>query len=406
MQRLRALALLAAIASVAVPALAEEPGPAVRITELLPNPEPSLGHREFIELHNAGSSAVDLTGWKVRDAPTASNNTNEYTFGAVTLRPGQRIVVWSNGSADAVGPSWSSSASKTVWNDAGDAATLLDASGAVRDWIGYGSTSQSAPPGFAADKPTAPTRGKSIQLDGAAWVAAAPTPGMALGQQGGPVSAQVTNVAPSVKLQVPASVRPGEAVVLRLNVSDGNGGDDVAAWSVSSGAALVRTGNGSFTGDLVATAPTQPGTWTLTAFATDAAGAGANATATATVRQPRLAVSLPNGGALRFPDLRPGDRNVTSLEAFTLRNDGEDPATPLVDVSAFRAGAAQIPVDGNLWVGVTAGEATTWVRYDGPLQPLPALAPGSTASLSLRIGAVPVPAPAGLYGTTFTVVAA
>lgn len=403
----RRFALLSlALTLVALPVHADEPAPSVRITELLANPEPTAGQREFIELHNAGTAAVDLQGWRIRDAPTAANNTNEYTFGPLTLGVGQRIVLWSNGSADAVGPSWSTSASKAVWNDGGDAATLLDPAGQVRDWIGYGSTTQAAPPGFALEKPAAAVRGKSLQLDAGAWTAAAPTPGMAPGQQGGPVSAHVANVPPSITLTAPASVRPGEAVAVRLSVADGNGAADVAAWSVVSRGAVVRAGNGSFDGDVVVTAPTQAGAWTVTATANDAAGATANATATATVRQARLAVSLPNGGALRFPDLRPGDRNVTSLDAFTLRNDGEDPAVPLVDVSAFRAGAAQIPVDGNLWVGVTAADATTWIRYDGPLQALPALAPGSTASLSLRIGAVPVPAPAGLYGTTFTVVPA
>lgn len=402
----RRIALLTLALLVALPVHADEGVPAIRITELLANPDPAAGQREFIELHNAGSVAVDLRGWKVRDAPTAANNTNDYTFGALTLGPGQRIVLWSNGSADAVGPSWSTSASKSVWNDAGDAATLLDASGQVRDWIGYGSTTQGAPAGLAAEKPAAPARGKSIQLDAGAWTAATPTPGMALGQQGGPASVRVANVPPAIVLRAPASVRPGEAVALRLNVSDGNGGADLVAWSVLSRGAVVRAGNGSFDGDVVVTAPTQAGAWILTVLAADAGGLHVNATATATVRQPRLAVSLPNGGALRFPDLRPGDRNVTSLDAFTLRNDGEDPATPLVDVSAFRAGAAQIPVDGNLWVGVTTAGTTTWVRYDGPLQVLPALAPGSTATLALRIGAVPVPAPAGLYGTTFTVVAA
>lgn len=403
MRRATALLLLAAFLPLAVHADAAAPD--VRIAELLPSPDATLGQREFIELVNAGAADVDLDGWRIRDAPTASNATNEYTFGAVRLAPGQRIVVWSNGSADAFGPAWSASASKAVWNDAGDAATLLDADGAVRDWVGYGSASQPPPAGFTA-KPAAPAKGKSIALGDAGWAAGEPTPGLAPGQQGGALAARVVNVPPVVTLGAPASVRPGEALALRVTVGDGNGAADVASWTVSANGQAVRQGNGSLEAVLAVPAPAHSGVWTLSATATDAGGLTANATVTVTVRQARLAVAMPAGGALRFPDLRPGDRNVTSLDSLTLRNDGDDAARPLVDVSPLRAGAAAIGVEGNLWLGVTSAGATTWLRYDAPLQALPELAPGQSAALALRIGEVPLPSAAGLYGTTFTVVAA
>lgn len=398
-------AVLAALLALPLTAHADEASGTLRITEILPAPDAALGQREFIELRNAGASSLDLAGWRLRDAPTASNSTNEFVFPSLVLAPGARVVVWSNASGDALGPSWSSSPSKTVWNDAGDAATLLDPTGAVHDWVGYGSTTQSPPPGQSMEKPATPGRGRSLQLDGEAWVAAEPTPGRGLGEQGGAASARVANVAPSVALQAPASARPGEAVVVRLAVSDANGGGDVTGWTLASLGQVAHRGNGSFDGDLVVTAPAHAGSWTLAAAASDRGGANATASAVIAVRHPKVAVQMPPGGLLRFPEILPGDRNVTSLDAFTVRNEGEDPAMPRLDVSSFRAGAATIPVDGNLWVGATLEGATTWLRYEGPLQPLPALAAGASMTLSLRIGAVPVPAAAGTYGTTFTVVA-
>ena len=401
----RRIALLALLLLALPAAVHADTAPDLRITEILPVPDAALGQREFVELLNAGTTPVDLSGWMVRDAPTASNATNSFTFGAVQLDPGHRIVVWSNGSADAIGPSWSSSPSKTVWNDAGDAATLLDPQGRVKDWVGYGSTTQQPPPGFAMSKPAAPGRGKSIQLANGAWSAAEPTPGLAPGQQGGGLAVHVGNVAPTVTLRGPATARAGATAVLHLNVTDANGAADVASWSIASRGQVVRQGNGSYDGDVTVPVPTTAGSWVVTATAQDAGSMSGNSTVTVAVRQPRIAVGLPPGGALRFPDLRPGDRNVTSLDTLTLRNDGDELAQPRLDMSALRAGRAAIGVERNLWLGVTVDGETTWVRYDAALQALPALEPGEAATLALRIGEVPVPAAAGLYGTTFTVVA-
>ncbi len=117
-------------------------------------------------------------------------------------------------------------------------------------------------------------------------------------------------------------------------------------------------------------------------------------------------MSLP-GGLLRFPDLRPGDSSVNATDWATLRNEGSDAVTPLLDVSPFTGIAGEIPVDGNLEVGVrVAGGNATWVAYSGPLTPLPPVAPGASFELSLRLLSVPTPLAAGAYGTTFAVVAA
>ena len=190
----------------------------------------------------------------------------------------------------------------------------------------------------------------------------------------------------------------------QTEVADANGVQDIVAWTLSSGGESLRQGNASTAGDVPLTAPRQ-GPWTLTLTVRDAGGLAGNATATVQVRQLHISVALPAGGSLHFPDLRPGDHNVTSVDALTLRNDGDDLAVPVIDVSGLRAGAARIDVERNLWLGSTKDGQTTWTRYDAPLQPLPALAPGETATLGLRIGDVPLPAAAGVYGTTFTVVA-
>lgn len=378
-----------------------QPSGDLRIMEILPQPDGLQGQREFIELANLGTAALDLAGWKLRDAPTASNTTNDFTFPAFTLQPGQRIVIWSNGSHEG-GFTFSQSPSKTIWNDAGDAASLLDPEGALRDWVGYGSTPQAA--GFPA-KASTPAKGKSLQWHDGTWTSAAPTPGLAPGQQGGSAVGHVSNVPPTVILQLPTSAGAGSTFAAALYIADDNG-DDVQSWTITAEGKVLRSGNSSFNGNLSLTAPATPGDWRLTVTATDRAGAASIQNATLRITAPKLSVQLPAGGALHFPALRPGDRNVTSLDAFTIRNEGEHAAVPLLDISDFRSRTGRIDVERNLWAGVTVSGATTWIRYDGPLEPLPSLAANATATVVLRLGDIPVPTPAGVYGTTFTVVPA
>lgn len=45
-----------------------------------------VDHYEFLEIHNAGDAAVDLSGWQLSDGV-------RYTFGAVQMAPGQTVVV-------------------------------------------------------------------------------------------------------------------------------------------------------------------------------------------------------------------------------------------------------------------------------------------------------------------------
>ena len=412
------VALAIALALVAVSALppatsqAEAPtqtqASGLRIAELLPNPDATLGQREFVEVWNPTNASVDLAGWNLQDAPTASGAWNSFTFASGRLAPGSRIVVWSNGSADARGPSWSTSPSKSVWNDAGDAATLIDPSGEVADWLPYGNTAAVAPAGFEGHaKPAAPARGLSVALDGTAWSAGSPTPALAPGTVGGMAAATVLNVAPVAGF---SGVRPtaklGEPLDVGLSATDGNGVADLIEWKLSAGGAVVGQGSGAPPSSVALAAPAFSGPWPLELQVTDSGGLTGTASATIQVRDARLSVAVP-GGMLRFPDLAPGDLDVAATGWATLRNEGADAVVPLLDVSPFTGPGGEIPVDGNLWVATrTAGGDATWSEYAGPLTALPALAPGATLEITLRLAAVPAPLPAGAYGTTFAVVAA
>lgn len=387
------------------------PGP-LRITELLANPDPVLGQREFIELWNPGNATVDLVGWTLNDAPTASGSSNEFTFSAGRLAPNARIVVWSNstagGSADARGPAWSTSTGKSVWNDAGDAATLTAPDGTIADWFAYGNSAAVAPPGFEGQaKPAAPPRGQAVALDGATWSAGSPTPALAPGTVGAVATATVANVAPTASLGgLPETTKPGTAVDVALAVADGNGAADIAAWTLRIDNAAVAQGTGAAPpATFRAVAPAVSGPWTFRLTVTDAAGLAADAVATVEVKDPRLSLQLP-AGVLRFPELRPGDANVTALDWATLRNEGLGEARPLLDVSAF-SGPGTMDVAGRLSVGVRLGNATapTWIPYGGPLTPLPPLPAGASLAFTLRLDRVPAPLAAGAYGTTFAVVA-
>jgi hypothetical protein len=391
-------ALLLALCLLPAPHATAAPAVDLRITELLPDPDATLGQREFIELWNAGNATVELQGWKVRDAPTSSGATNTFTFPAWSLPPNGRVVVWGGGAADARGPAWSNGA---VWNNAGDGASLLDAAGSLVDWLGYGTAA--APAGFEAHLAAKPDKSLSIESQDGGWVAHEPTPGTAPGATGGTLAFQVLNVAPRAGFTgLPASARPGTALLLQLAVGDDNGDTDVKAWNLTSNGAVVAHGVSPPTGPIQLTVPS--GTqWSLVVQAQDAAGLTARSAVSIPLRVSDLAVTVPAGG-LAFPDVAPGAHEAVAAQAILLQNLGGVQLQPLVDVSDF-SGPAPLPAVGHLELGLGAPGGVTWVPYTGPLTPLPGLAPGDSAQLWFRITGLPVPLPAGAYGTSFTVVA-
>lgn len=93
----------------------------LRIASLVPNPGGDERLEERVTIRNDGSVAVDLTGWRLRDA---AGNT-WLLDGARSLTPGQQREVIRGGQAMSL-------------NNGGDVVELLDPSGTAVDTVSYG----------------------------------------------------------------------------------------------------------------------------------------------------------------------------------------------------------------------------------------------------------------------------
>ncbi|GAA4954064.1 lamin tail domain-containing protein [Actinoplanes utahensis] len=80
---------------------------------------------EWISLVNSGSTAVDLTGWRIHD------KSRTYTFGKVRIpaRGGRLWLHTGKGADSGTRLYWNSG--NYVWNNTGDTATLLTRTGAT-----------------------------------------------------------------------------------------------------------------------------------------------------------------------------------------------------------------------------------------------------------------------------------
>jgi hypothetical protein len=87
--------------------------------------------REFVSIKNFGTSAIDLTGWALRD-----NGGNVYTFGGFVLGPGSLVKVYSGSGVSTASHLYWMNASP-IWNDTMDRAILTDATGTLRDRCAY-----------------------------------------------------------------------------------------------------------------------------------------------------------------------------------------------------------------------------------------------------------------------------
>lgn len=121
------------------------PAADIVINEIHYNPCTAQGNDtafEFIELYNNEGSSVDLTGWELQNAVT-------YTFGTVTMAPGEYIVI----AVDAA--SYSGNGYQVFQftgglNNTGEGITLVDENGSIADDVVYAD---------AAPWPTSPDGG-------------------------------------------------------------------------------------------------------------------------------------------------------------------------------------------------------------------------------------------------------
>jgi hypothetical protein len=101
--------------------------PAVKVTEILRDPEGDDLSAEFVVIQNEGTSAVSLTNWTLSD-----EKGHTYTFPAFMLPVGATVRVWTKcGANEPQNLFWCRK--QPVWNNRGDTAFLKDSSGRLVD---------------------------------------------------------------------------------------------------------------------------------------------------------------------------------------------------------------------------------------------------------------------------------
>lgn len=111
---------------------------AVVINELAPNPAGTDDGFEWIELHNNGTTAVDISGWKLEDGTSKFGTT--YTFPASSSIPAGGYVTV--GEASVVGATFTSATLFALGNAGtnADAVRLVNNTGVAQDTVVYGTS--------------------------------------------------------------------------------------------------------------------------------------------------------------------------------------------------------------------------------------------------------------------------
>ena len=118
----------------------------VRIDEVLPRDRTVLAdedndHRGWVELHNSGTTNVNLTGYGLSDDPA---NPFRWKFPSLDLPPDRRLIVFTDGKDRRVPPDLSppppgfnpsNLIGMNVWVDASDASTLRLNNGRLTEWV-------------------------------------------------------------------------------------------------------------------------------------------------------------------------------------------------------------------------------------------------------------------------------
>lgn len=150
------------LSSLSIPLLAYAQ---VVISEVHPNPV--TGQNEWIELFNAGSAPVSLSGWKLQDKLTSPSDI--FLFSTQTLEPQQFFVA---------------ELSSAKLNNTGDGVVLFKADGSTQDTMDYTSSVQNKPwqktsvlaNTFALTDPTKGVNNTDYSLLNPATPAPTPTP--------------------------------------------------------------------------------------------------------------------------------------------------------------------------------------------------------------------------------------
>ena len=144
-------------------ALAINPIPALVAGSKVLITEVDLGSRDQFELYNAGSSAADISGWRV----TASRPgfvVGNLVLPSFTLAPGAFVVV-SERSGTNTNTKLFLGTNNIPWvNGDSGACALADGSGAGKDFVRWGTSAETPPSGttFTGTNPASPPDGKTL----------------------------------------------------------------------------------------------------------------------------------------------------------------------------------------------------------------------------------------------------
>ena len=273
------LALLAAcaerapVATISDPSLAVSPSAAyVVINEVLPDPAKVADDAgEWFEVHNRGTAAVSLQGWRI-----ASNNDAVHTIAAAVSVPAGGYVVLARSASGngGVAAAYAYGTGLTLANTT-DWLALRDASGASVDSVAWTSATSGAARGVK--DPSA----DNTAVGGANWQAQTTTFGA--GDRGTPGARNDGYVAPALPGTVAAvTVTPAAATI-----APGATQTFAAAATDASGAVVATTFAWSTSNPAVATvdaagraAAVAPGTATVTATAPNGVSGSATLTVT------------------------------------------------------------------------------------------------------------------------------
>jgi micrococcal nuclease len=90
---------------------------------------------EWISIRNDGATAIDLTGWGIKD----ESATHRYEFPtSYTLAPSESVTVFTGCGEDFGSELFWCNVGSAVWNNSGDTAFLLDPNGNAHDTLSYG----------------------------------------------------------------------------------------------------------------------------------------------------------------------------------------------------------------------------------------------------------------------------